>query len=255
MALSGRLHDKELGVRMGWTGWLKALIPQHVSNVQLLNVLDICTCLKISEKKIRANHWANTEVFAKALSSGRSFYARGNYIENQPQWKQVKFGRYTMDYSGCEMIAACNALLSLGENLTEQGIADIISFFEKRGAALFGGWGVASRAIRRFFEGKGYETVMTCSRNPGEINRMGEEYDTVIITVYNDRKDITKQIHTMNVSKEDESHFVLHNSYRRDRDGSYISGIPRASLWETIESLHGGAAMPICMIGINPGSS
>lgn len=239
---------------MGWTGWLKAFIPQYVSNAQLLTALDICTHFKISEKKIRANHRTNTEVFTKAFSSGKSFYTQGKYIENQPQWKQVRFGRYTMDYSGCEIIAACNAILSLGGNLTQQEITDFISAYEKKGAVLWGGWGVAPRAICQFLQKKGYETAMTCSRDPGEINRMGEEYGTVIITVYNDRKDITKQIHTMNVSKEDKNRYVLHNCYRTDRDGSYIMGKPYASLWETIESLHGGAAMPICIMGINAGS-
>lgn len=239
---------------MGWTGWLKAFIPQHISNTQLLKVLDICAYFKISEKKVRANHRENAEVFAKAFSSGRGFYTRGKYIENQPQWKQVKFGRYTMDYSGCEIIAACNAILSLGERMTEQEIMDFISIYEKKGAVLFGGWGVAPGAIFHFFEERGYEPAMTCSTDPGEINRMGEAYRTVIITVYNDGKDITKQIHTMNVSKDGRNRFVLHNSYRRDRDGSYTMGIPHASLYEAIKGLHGGSAVPICIIGINPGS-
>lgn len=233
-------------------GWLRAFIPQHVSNRLLLNILGLCTHFKISWKRARANHAANTEAFAKALSSGGGFYGQGGYIENQPQWKSVKFGRYTMDYSGCEIIAVCNAILSLGEKLPEQGIADFIRFFEKRGAVLKGGWGVAPRAIYGFFKEKGYETHMSLSTKPGDVNRMGGEYATVIVTVYNDAKDITKQIHTMNASKDDKGRFVLHNCYRRGRDGSYIMGEPHALLWEAIKSLQGGAAMPICIIGINP---
>lgn len=93
---------------------------------------------------------------------------------------------------------------------------------------------------------------MTCSTEPQDIDRMGEEYRTVIITVYNDAKDITKQIHTMNASKDDKDAFVLHNCYRKDRDGGYTMGMPYASLWEAIKSLNHGAAMPICVIGINP---
>ncbi len=241
-------------------GWWKAFIPQHLSNAALLNILDICTHFKISQRKGNANRRANAEAFAEistevsteGFSSGRSFYARGKYIENQPQWKQVRFGRYTMDYSGCEIIAAWNALLSLGETLPEQGITDLIGACKKKGAVLWGGWGVAPRAIYRYFKEKGYDAALTVSTAPEDINRMGEEYATAILTVYNDARDITKQIHTMNVSKTDKQAFVLHNCYRRDRDGSYIMGTPHASLWEAIKSLHGGAARPICVIGINP---
>ena len=157
-----------------------------------------------------------------------------------------------MDYSGCEIIATYNAILSLGETLPEQGITDLIGAYEKKGAVLWGGWGVAPRAIYRYFKEKGYDTAMTCSTAPEDIDRMGEEYRTVIITVYNDARDITKQIHTMNVSKAGQNAFVLHNCYRRDRDGSYITGAPHVSLWETIRSLGGGKALPICIIGINP---
>ena len=233
-------------------GWLKAFIPQHLSNAGLLDILDILTYLKIPKRKIRDNRRANAETLTKILSSGRSFYAREKHIENQPQWKQIRFGRFTMDYSGCEIIATYNAILSLGETLPEQGITDLIGAYEKKGAVLWGGWGVAPRAIYRYFKEKGYDTAMTCSTAPEDISKMGEEYSTAIITVYNDARDITKQIHTMNVSKTDQNTFVLHNCYRRDRNGSYTMGLPHASLWEAIRSLGGGRAKPICIIGINP---
>lgn len=233
-------------------GWLKAFIPQHLSNARLLDILDICAHCKISQRRLGANRRANQEALTKAFSAGKSFYAKGRYIENQAQWKRIKFGRYTMDYSGCEIIATYNAILSLGETLPEQGIVDLIGAYEKKGAVLWGGWGVAPRAIFHYLKEKGYETAMTVSTAPQEIDRMGEEYSTAIITVYNDARDITKQIHTMNASKTRERAFVLHNCYRRDRDGGYTMGVPQASLWEAIKSVHGGAAMPICVIGINP---
>lgn len=205
----------------------------------------------MSKRRVRANRRSNGEAFAEAFSAGRSFYSQGKYIENQPQWKQVRFGRYTMDYSGCEIIATYNALLSLGETPSEQGIADLIEVYEKKGAVLWGGWGVAPRAIYRYFKERGYDTAMTISIAPEDIDRIGKDYRTIIITVYNDARDITKQIHTMNVSKTDKNAYVLHNCYRRDGNGGYTMGMPHASLWETIKSLNNGAAMPICIIGIN----
>lgn len=233
--------------------WLKAFVPQHLSNMQLLNILDFCTHFKICKKRIKANSRANIEVLSNGAPTGKGvLYTKGKYIENQSQWKPVKFGRYTMAYSGCEIIATYNAILSLGEKLPEQGIADFISIYERKGAALCGGWGVAPRAIYWFFRERGYEAVLSFSKDSGDINKMGEEYRTVIVTVYNDGKDITKQIHTMNVSKDDKGCYIVHNCYRMGRNGSYVMGMPYASLYEAIKSLHGGAAMPICIIGINP---
>lgn len=233
-------------------GWLRAFIPQHLSNAQVLGFLDLCTHIKISKRKIKANHGENTKVFAEAFSAETCIYAGEKYIENQRQWKAVKFGRYSMDYSGCEIIAAWNALQSLGEKQWEQKIPDFISIFEKKGAVIFGCWGVAPRAVYRFFLDSGYDTGMTCSTEPAEINAMGERYGTIIVTVYNDARDITKQIHTMNASKNSNNGFILHNCYRLGKDGDYIMGTPCASLYESIRSIHNGAAAPICIIGINP---
>lgn len=46
-------------------GWWKAFIPQHLSNAALLNILDICTHFKISQRKGNANRRANAEAFAE----------------------------------------------------------------------------------------------------------------------------------------------------------------------------------------------
>lgn len=50
-------------------GWLKAFIPQHLPNKRLLDILDMGTHFKISEKKIRANYRANADTISKAFSS------------------------------------------------------------------------------------------------------------------------------------------------------------------------------------------
>lgn len=233
-------------------GWLKAFIPQHLSNAQVLWFLDICTHFKILKKKGLANRRANAEAFTKDFPSEGHFFTQENFIENQPQWKPVKFGKYSMDYSGCEIIATYNALLSLGEKLSQDDMIALISRYEKKGAVLCGGWGVAPRAVYRFFKEKGYDVCLTCSRGPADINTMGERYGTIIINVYNDAEDITRQIHTMNVSKNDKNCFILHNCYRTGKDGRYVMSVPYGSLYDVIRSINGGKAQPICIIGVNP---
>lgn len=234
--------------------WLKAFIPQHFSNAQVLGFLDICTRFRISKRRIADNHKANQKICANASALNGAFYKQGNYIENQRQWSLVKFGRYTMDYSGCEIIATYNALLSLGTKMSEHEIADLIRIYERSGAALWGGWGVAPKAIYRFFQNRGYDTAITCSTEQKDMDAMEKLYSTIILTLYNDARDITKQIHTMNVSKNGEHHFILHNCYRTDGNGVYV-GKACGSLYGAVKSIHGGRAKPICIIGVNAVSS
>jgi len=76
-----------------------------------------------------------------------------------------------MDYSGCEIIAIYNAILSLGKTLEQENM-DLIGAYEKKGSVLWGGWGVPPRAICRCFMERGYDTAMTCSTVPEDINRI-----------------------------------------------------------------------------------
>ena len=65
----------------------------------------------------------------------------------------VSAGRCTMDYMGCEMIAACNALQFVGQ---PQPLGQIIERFECRPWLLLGGrWGADPYAIGRFFQEEG----------------------------------------------------------------------------------------------------
>lgn len=156
-----------------------------------------------------------------------------------------------MDFSGCEIIAAYNAKVALGEEMTETEMAELICTFEKKGAVLSGGFGVAPTEINDYFERESYGTEMITSMEKEDINAVGEAYDTVIITVFNSSHNIMDQIHTMNVSKG-ENGYVYHNGYKLDETkSSYIASEECDSLWEVITSVSGGDAKPISVIGIN----
>lgn len=230
-------------------GWIKAWIPQTISNATLHRCLGVCGCLRVLGKRVEQNRVHNLRTLAEAAAS-KSFYERNKPIENQSQWGAVRFGRFSMDFSGCEIIATYNALLDLGRTLSEEDMADLIGAYERKGALLFGGFGVAPRAVYRYFLEQGYEAEMTDSVRREDINAIGEQYDALLITVYNDARDITQQIHTMNVSKDGEGQYFLHNSYRRDADGRYVKGETQGTLWDVIESIQGGKAAPIGVIGV-----
>lgn len=218
---------------------MKAYIPRHWSNTKLMRWLKRLTW-KVPKKRIAKNKEANMRVFAAAENNPESFYRRNQYIENQRQWGDIKFGISTMKFSGCEIIAAYNALLSLGREMTEKEMAELISTFERRGAVLWGYWGTLPTAIWNYFKDKGYDAAMTDSLEEKVINAMGEECDTIVVTVYNDADNIMEQIHTVNVSKDEEGKFFRHNS----------PAGPYDSLWEAIEGMSQGHAKPISVIGI-----
>lgn len=195
---------------------------------------------KVSEKRIAKNKEANMRVFAAAENASESFYRRNQYIENQREWGDIRFGASTMKFSGCEIIATYNALLSLGREMTEKEMMELISIYERKGAVLWGYWGTLPTAIWNYFKDRGYDAAMTDSLEQTEINAIGDRYDTIVITVYNNADNIMEQIHTINVSKNEEGKFFRHNS----------PAGPYDSLWEAIGDMSQGHAKPISVIGI-----
>lgn len=239
---------KEAQAEDGLISW----IPQKTTNEQVLKFMEIAAFPLISES-MSNEHYENNlkELKKQAMRSERyennlekyeGFYKRNAPIENQNKWESISFGWFDMDFSGCEIIAAYNAKVALGEEMTETEMAELICTFEKKGAVLSGGFGVAPTEINDYFEREGYETAMITSMEKEDINAVGEEYDTVIITVFNSSHNIMDQIHTMNVSK-DENGYSCHNSTEEL--------VNLSSLWEIITSVSGGDAKPISVIGIN----
>ncbi len=233
-----------------WRAW----IPQWVPNRLVSSVMGLLGVLHPTSKKcIENNREHNTCLLVQQEHSTQtvSFYEAGKYIENQRFWDKVRFGsRYTISYGGCEIIAVYNALLSLGEKLSGRDMVDLITQFERRGAVWAGKLGGAPGAAYSYFRKRGYEVRILYRRKESKVNQMGEEYDTIIVTAYNNKDDIFSRIHTVNFSKEKEGAFFGHNCYRIGRDKTFISDGPYATLWEGIHRMGSGRSTPICVIGI-----
>ena len=139
-------------------------------------------------------------------------------------------------------MATYNALLSLGMDLGTEDVADLIVPFEKEGSAAFGLLGTSPWEVYNYFKEQDYETVLSFNMGKEEINQIGEQYDTVIITVYNTSNDLGDQIHTVNIQKLEDGTFLAHNSAR---------AVPWLSLWEVITHMSQGDVSPISIIGIS----
>ena len=238
---------KEAQSEDGLISW----IPQKTTNEQVLKFMENAAFPLISESMSNEHYENNLKELKEQSMKDKGFYKRNAPIENQYEWGDIHFGWFDMDFSGCEIIAAYNAKVALGEEMTETEMAELICTFEKKGAVLSGGFGVAPTEINDYFEREGYGTEMITSMEKEDINAVGEAYDTVIITVFNSSHNIMDQIHTMNVSKG-ENGYVYHNGYKLDETkSSYIASEECDSLWEVITSVSGGDAKPISVIGIN----
>lgn len=229
----------------------------HIPNGCIVKILSLLTLVKISVKRRKENQIANRKVLEAASAEKAGFFSANHFIENQIEWERVRFGVSTMDYSGCEIMAVYNALLDMGNEMTAQSMAELISEFERKGAALSGKWGCAPGSIYKYFVRRGYKVIKTTSSDPDTINAIGENSDSVIITAYNDRNDIRKMIHTISITKDDLGSFTLHNAYKRTdgRYAAYSGSSPIKSLWDVIGVMSQGQAAPICVIGIRAASA
>ena len=126
--------------------------------------------------------------------------------------------------------------------------------FEKKGLVGKGKFGVSPRAAYHFFKKAGYRVTMSGSNDTAVINEIGAQSDTVIVTVYNDKNNIMKQIHTVNVSKDAVGKFYVHNGYkvRTDAGGNleYVSAGPYDTLDAAVKGMAQGNAGVLSVIGI-----
>ncbi len=234
----------------------KAFIPQHVPNSVVLWVWNAMRYLvRFSKKSSKKNRDANESVLLKNTTSGRACFVPNTYIENQSQWDRVHFGNYKISYSGCEIIAVYNALLSLDKKLAAREMVDLICLFERNGSVLSGKWGISPKAAYAFFKKLGYRVIASDDVVEESINILGEQSDTIIVTAYNDCYDILKGLHTVNISKDGDGRYLIHNGYRAKIDSKgnkkYISSYPYQTLWEAIKNMSNGKASPIYVIGIS----
>lgn len=230
----------------------KALIPQKIPNKTVLGVLKILSILPVPMIVVAMNHIYNTCIFyKKETEGGKMIYDGAGYIENQNEWKDVNFGFfYHMKYSGCEIIAAYNALLALGEAVSVQTMINLISRYERCGAVLGGLFGVSPYAVKAFFVKIGYHVTTTVCKDAETINKIGENSDTVIVTAYNNAHNILGQIHTVSITKESNGTYCIHNAYHRV-NGKYAAKSGCHSLQDAIDAISNSEPSSICVIGIS----
>ncbi len=260
--------------------WIRGYIPKKISNEMFLGVLHgeakiealvkqhplviwhpkwpiapiYIPTDKLTSYVVESHKIHNMEVLLKSIeendSGGKGFYASGEYIENQAEWGNVKFGVKDMSYSGCEIMATYNALKALGEPVSEQTVVDLIAMYENDGAVLGGLLGSSPYEIENYFEEQGYDVVTTTSRDPETINQIGESSDTVIVNAYNNKDDITNMVHTVSITKEADGTYAVHNGYYRPQN-EYIVNDGYGTLQEAVDAISIYETASVDVIGIS----
>lgn len=226
-------------------------IPRYVSNRVLLRGYRFLAVFGVP-RFVRKKHFRENRI--ELDRTNWDFWKMTDaYIENQSEWGKIRFGvgrHQSMRYAGCEIIASYNAGKALGAPVSKKDMAELIAAYEARGAALWGAFGVASTAIAAYFRKNGFAVETADGTDERAVEEIAQNHRVMIATAYNDKKDITAQIHTVCITKNRDEKFVLHNAYHTDAAGRYCESRPYDTLQEAVSHLSGWEPKLIYLLGI-----
>lgn len=231
--------------------FIVSFIPRHVSNGVVLKVYRMLSLLGVPRFVRRKNYRENCMRLEQGIWD---FWDEPDaYIENQNEWTDIRFGvgqHHSMSYAGCEIIATYNAWKALRGSASRAYMTELIRMYEARGAALWGTFGVTPTAIAAYFRKNGFAIEEADGGDETAVNEIGRKYAVMIATAYNDKDDITRQIHTVCITKNQDGNYVLHNAYRRDQTGRYRASEPYGTIQEAVRHISRQKSKLIHLIGI-----
>lgn len=194
-------------------------IPGHVSVKFIVFVYRIMALFGFSRKSVRKSNYEHN---IETLSADNSPLKEG-FIENQPAWTAVRFGKTDMAFAGCEIMAVYNVLLALGKEGGAAVMAKLISYFERRGAALQGRIGTSPAALAKYLMSQGIR-----ARVVWKEEELDSSAKATIVTMYNNYHDLYDQIHTV-AYNHDGADIVSHNSWSDSKRYGNIRDAVRGS--------------------------
>ena len=216
-------------------GYFKAFLQKKVPNRVILDAITAIRYLTPAIYPGNLEH--NIEAFPNHLFQIK--WHKG-FIEDQSNFYDMKYGQKTIDSGGCVVIAAYNALYDLtGEEYID--FPAMIDYFEKNGILLYGEIGTAPQSVEEYFNDLGFKTKSSFKRE--EYTNIADNYDTFVLTKFNDIDDIYQCIHTSSITKKDGKFYIHNNSY-------YGYNIQYNSIEDLLNRIDGGKAKDIVLLGI-----
>ena len=226
---SSKCGDKDL------LDYLKSFIQKNVPNGLLVRIVEI---LRQRDHQFPDNYEKNKLAFENhkpmiKLNKG--------YIEDQKNYHDMQYGQIPLSQNGCGVISTYNVLFHLTNN-DNIDFPGIIRDLENDGIILNGAFGTSMVAIRDYFLKNGFKAPGSCKVE--EFNKIGEEHDATILTIYNNADDITAAMHFIAITKKD-GIYKVHNNGARDGAINYTS------LDDVLKRINNGKAKGVYLTGVS----
>ncbi len=215
--LKSRILRSDSQVREAKGKMMKVNIPKRITNETTLDILrglrraGSLVPPPVSSRIIKDHLEDNIKAFN---AHRKKITEDGGYIENQNDYSDMYYGTRTVRFSGCEIIASYNVLHALTGR--EPSFSKMIAAFEKNGMIFYGNLGTDPGKMRSFLKKQGFKVEEFTDINAYRKSREGErpvrkgKEEAFVLTLYNDRTDLMKGIHTVAVTKKERWYF-LHN--------------------------------------------
>ena len=243
--MSSKTNDKNNNIVKAkndnkFKAFFRAFIPKHISNRVVVDIYDF---LRVIQHLNPINYTRHEQENVDLFKNHREVIKRDNgFVEDQCNYTDMKYGKVNMRFSGCEIFATYNAMYSIhGHNPIT--LPEMITEYEKNGMVLSGFFGTSPKAIMKYLNGHGYVTKF--SMKDSEYDRIADEYETAILTIYNDGLDIMKAVHTVNVSKHN-GKYLAHNVNCNGK----VQG-PFDSISDMMTKINHGKSKAISLIGVS----
>ena len=215
---------------------LKSYLQNNVDNDKFIVFMD---SLKTILYRDFPDHLSkNKEAFKNHLATIKE---NKGYIEDQSKYKDMSYGLMPLSGNGCELIAIYNALYELTGNINID-FPLIVDIHEKDGMVLGGLFGTSILSIEKYFIKNGFPTKSSSKKEDYENIAKGS--DVLILTIYNNKEDITDQVHTIAITKKNGKYFVHNNG-----SNSALTGYD--SITAVLKKINSGKAKDIFLVGIN----
>ncbi len=164
---------------------------------------------------VTTEHSSNADGNADGQADGQAVLRnvlRNGFLENQNSLGALRYGVKSLSYCGCHVLAVYNALTALRRETDLSLLPKLISRFEQDGAAFSARFGTSPRSVPAYFRELGIRVQV--ARNPEGFRSLAASSDIMIFTFCNNRKKLSRQIHTICIIRE-KGGYTAHNSHGR----------------------------------------
>ncbi len=219
---------------------LWSFIPHKIHNSHMIRILDMFC--KVPSMASGRNLLHNQSAFG---NHQKTIARNKGYIEDQNHYRDLRFGRTSVRFSGCEVIAVYNALVDLSQDFSSDipfSFPELLHIFEKKGIIFSGIFGTSPKMLERFLKSLGLGVTMSVHEK--DFERIANDHDYLLYTFYNDKNDIRAQIHTVYISNK-KGTYTVHNLYGNGERPDSCS-----SFHQLCSRINHGKSKGISMIGI-----